>query len=254
MLLYATLLVKRGSPACRARARARAGAIVAPMRPLRVVHAPLHGPSATRREMHDALELRADSVGYTEAYNRIPYLARRPWWRISVGHSETSRRGPGDVPVLVARRNRPVDRWAIKASEAGTPLKFAPERWVTGFAYRHALGVIEHVNHHPNPLVSLSARREARRSMERLEQCLEVSLKLGRLPVVTGDFNQTKNHIGEYSPREVFDRLNLRWWAVGLDWVAWHRSLIPVGRRVIPRVRNGQDHPWLVIDFEGWRD
>lgn len=224
---------------------------------LRIVHAPLRGPEVTTREMRRALKLEACSIGWTEAYRRIPFLLRRPSWRIAVGHSQTSLRGPGDVPVIVRRHHPLVDRWAIKACDAASPLRLAPERWITGLAYRHPLGVIEHIAHHPNPIMNpdatLSMRREYRNSMERLEACARAALELGRLPVITGDLNVTPASPLEFAPRQVFDRLNLKWWAVGVDWVAWHRHLVPVARRVIERDVNGQDHPWLVIDFEGWR-
>lgn len=224
---------------------------------LRIVHAPLRGPEATKAEMHRALELGACSVGWSEAYRHIPYLRRRPAWRIAVGHSDTSLRGPGDVPVMVRRHHKPVDRWAVKACAPAEPLRLAPERWVTGFAYRHPLGTIEHIAHHPNPIgnpdATLSMRREYRNSMERLEQTVRVALELGRLPVVTGDLNVPASSPLEFAPRHVFERLNLKWWAVGVDWVAWHRSLIPVHRETLDREQNGQDHPWLLIDFEGWR-
>lgn len=224
---------------------------------LRIVHAPLHAPTVTHLEIRRALRLGACSIGWSEAYRHIPFLRRRPLWRIAVGRSETSLRGPGDVPILVRRHHPPVDRYSFKACGPAEPLRLAPERWVTGFAYRHPLGVIEHVVHHPNPIMApaatLSMRRAYRESMEKLEKALEVTLRLGRLPVVTGDFNLGHAGVLEYSPRAIFERLNLKYWCVGVDWVAWHRNLVPVGRRVIERADNGQDHPWLVIDFEGWR-
>lgn len=224
---------------------------------LRIVHAPLRGPEVTRGEMKRALELGACSDGFTEAYNRIPYLRRRLSWRIAVGHSETSLRGPGDVPVMVRRHHRPLERWAVKACDAAEPLRLAPERWITGFAYDHPLGEIEHINHHPNPILNpaatLSMRREYRQSMEELERRIDRSLRAGRLTVVTGDLNVTASSPLEFAPRNLFERLNLKWWSVGVDWIAWHRNLIPVHREVIGRDENGQDHPWLLIDFEGWR-
>lgn len=225
--------------------------------PLRIVHAPLRAPIARPADIQRALALGGCSVGPTEAYRLIGYLRRRPSWRIAVGRSETSLRGPGDVPVLVRRHHKPVDRWAIKACGPADPLRLAPERWITGFAYRHPLGTIEHIAHHPHPILNaaatLSMRRGYRESMERLEQCVRVSLELGRLPVVTGDLNVTRASALEFAPRAMFERLGLKAWSVGVDWIAWHRSLVPVGRRVIERQENGQDHPWLVLDLEGFR-
>lgn len=245
--------------ACRALAGVLEGATLALMADvdhlLRIVHAPLRGPEATRADLKHALELGACSIGFTEAYHYTRYLRRRPSWRIAVGHSEHSLRGPGDVPVLVRRHHAAVDRWAIKACDAGEPLRLAHERWITGFAYRHPLGVIEHIDHHPDavqaPTATLSMRRLYRESMERLETCVRVALELGRLPVVTGDLNLPAHNPLPYAPRAVFGRLGLKTWSVGVDWIAWHKDLIPVDRAVI--ADNGQDHPWLSIDFEGWR-
>lgn len=224
---------------------------------LRIAHAPLRAPVARKADIQRALNLGACSVGPTEAYRLVPYLRRRPSWRIAVGTSETSLRGPGDVPVMVRRHHKPIDRWALKACGAADPLRLAPERWITGFAYRHPFGVIEHIAHHPNPILNpaatLSMRRAYRESMERLERCVNVALELGRLPVVTGDFNVTRSSALHFSPRAMFDRLGLKTWSVGVDWIAWHRSLVPVNRRVIEPSQNGMDHPWLVIDLEGFR-
>lgn len=249
------------SSACRGIGRPRGEAsvarMVAPDHLLRIVHAPLRGPEATPLEMRRALELGACSIGWTEAYRRVGFLRRRLMWRTAVGESPTSLRGPGDVPVMVRRHHRPVDRWAIKACDAAHPLRLAHERWLTGFAYQHPLGLIEHIAAHTDPIqaptATLSMRRAYRTNMERLETVVTVSLELGRLPVVTGDLNLGSSSPLEFAPRHVFDRLNLKVWSVGVDWVAWHRSLIPVRRRVIAPDVNGQDHPWLVIDFEGWR-
>jgi hypothetical protein len=225
--------------------------------PLRIVAAPLHGPTVTKREMKLALDLGACSIGWSEADRRIPYLRRRPSWRIAVGRSDDPRvlRGPGDVPISVRRHHRPLERYAFKACERAEPIELAPERWVIGFAYEHPLGDIEHINHHPNPFnaprATLSLRREYRQSMLALERAGERALRKRRLLVITGDMNLTARSPLEYAPRQVFDRLNLKWWTNEVVWIAHHRSLIPIERRTV--TTNGQDHPWLVIDFEGWR-
>lgn len=225
---------------------------------LRILHAPQHGPSFTLEQARLALNLGACSVGFTEAYRLIPALRRRPRWRIAVGHSETSRRGPGDVPVMVRRHHKPVDRWALKACEAAEPLRLAPERWITGFAYRHPLGVIEHIATHPDPIMApaatLSMRREYREHMRQLETALHVSLELGRIPVLTGDLNVGQRRTPDFAPLNIIQRAGLEFWCVGVDWIAWHPSLVPVRRQTIPREEKGHaGHPWLWIDFEGFR-
>lgn len=222
---------------------------------MRVVIAPLHGPDATLSEAHRALNLGACSVGYSEAYHLIPYLRRRPWWRIAVGELGAHPRGAGDVPVLVRRDHAVIERWAIQACDAAQPLELAPARWITGFAYEHPLGVVEHINPHPNPYfaprATLSLRKAYVENMDALEVRIRRSLNLGRLPVVGGDLNMSRVHGMPYAPRELFDRLGLRTWSQGVVWIAYPRSLVLTGMRVLED--NGQDHPWLVADFEGFR-
>jgi hypothetical protein len=224
------------------------------MRPdvLTIVHAPLHGPTADAATIRRACSFGGDSIGFTEAYEPQTRRAIRARLRhrLVVGKSATDpRRGPWDVPILVHRRN-PLERgWAIKACDASTPVKIAPERWLTGAIYDHRFGLIEHIAAHPNAAIDgqppdLDRVLKYRENMRRLESRIMLAQRNGRTVVVTGDLNYPAGGPW-WAPEAVFRRCDLDTWRVGIDWVAWAPHLRLRRRDVLA----GPDHPWLVAGF-----
>lgn len=81
----------------------------------------------------------------------------------------------------------------------------------------------------------------------------------GREGWVTGDFNYRVHHtpgfqLWEHSPQTVFTKINMAWFADGLDYLAWTPGLrlrknhpIQVLKR--DTENNRSDHPWLVGFF-----
>lgn len=230
--------------------------------PLVIVHAPCHGPSVKRKQLQRACSAYgAHSIGFSEVYRRNPFLRKRPRWRMTVGTSTTDkRRGPKDNPILT-RRNRPlVEGFAVLASRKSTPVKIAPERWLTGVVFRHPVGLVGHLNLHPHAAVvnnwGTDRAEKYRDSMRVLER--EILRLKKRFPdihiVVTGDLNYpVKGPERPLSPHGVFKRTGLHWRGTGVDWVAWSPNLkirqSPERWRVIPAKVTGQDHPWIRVAF-----
>lgn len=229
-----------------------------PMPPLTILHAGCHAPSLDLGAVRLASSLDPDSIGWSEAYERIPLLRSRVRYKVRVGRSRTDpRRGARDVPISRRRSHAEVDWWAIKACEASHPERIAPERWITGVAYRHPIGVVEHINLHPNAAVQhtdpdLDRVRKYADTMRRLESRIIRAQRLGRHVVVTGDLNWSGRTGPRWSPGRVFDRVDLRTWNVGLDWVAWssHLRTTRGGLSIIGPDRTGQDHPWLLVGLK----
>lgn len=222
-----------------------------------VLHAPCHAPSLDLGAVRLATSLDADSIGWSEAYERIPLLRTRLRYKVRVGTSRTDpRRGARDVPILRRRSRREVDWWAIKACGPSEPIRIAPERWITGVAYETGFGVVEHIAAHPHAAVQdrdpdLDRVEGYRQNMRRLESRIIRAQRLGRHVVVTGDL-QWNGLVGPlWAPGRVFGRLDLRMWNVGLDWLAvsGHLRTVPRSLRLLGPAETGQDHPWLFGRF-----
>lgn len=227
---------------------------------LTILHAPLHGVSATRPQIRRALGMDACSVAFSEAYPRtiFPFLVTRPFYPATVGKKHrplSPLRGAHDTPILRRRHHQKVNAFHYKAVDASTPIKIAPERWNTGVAYRHSWGVIGHVTAHPNAAVIGLDPRQVDRvrkyvdQMVQLEKSIRTWRQKGYTVVVTGDLNHGSG--GDWwAPEAMFDRLNMATWQVGVDWIAWDRRLaLPKQNRQVI-TDNGQDHPWLLAKFQ----
>lgn len=226
--------------------------------PLTILHAPCHGPTVTPHHIRHALTLGACSVGFSELYERVPYLRERPSWRTTVGNppndTHDELRGAHDAPIATRRHHEQVRSFAMRACDASTPLKLAPPRWVQSDTYVHPLGDVEHITAHPNAaVVGLDPARVDRvkkyvATMGVLERRIKLALKRKRLVVVTGDLNYPAlADVVDWSPHAMFARTGLKVWAIGVDYVAHGPGLRPVDRQVI--TDNGQDHPWMMRRF-----
>jgi hypothetical protein len=164
-------------------------------------------------------------------------------------------RGAHDTPILRRRHHKKVESFHYKAVGPSTPIKIAPDRWNTGVAYKHPWGVIGHVTAHPNAAVAGLDPRNVDRVAKYVDQMaqLERSIRLWRSKgytlVVTGDLNHGSGG-PSWAPEAMFERLNMRTWRMGVDWIAWDRRLaLPLENRELIR-DNGQDHPWLLARFQ----
>lgn len=240
--------------------------IVVPDHPLRLLHAPSHGPSLDHQAIRYALSARISAcvVNWSEAYRQAHYLRGRPAWRVTMasaqdGDSFDVLRGKHDCPVMVRRHHDLVEEWHVKASAGSSPRKIAPPRWFNAQAFDHQLGVVESASAHPHAAVrGLDPRKVDRvakyvESMAVLEARLARALDEDRLVIGSGDLNHPNDPDGPtWAPRAMFRRLGLRYWCVGIDYVWWHPRLILVQQRTISTQRNRQDHPWLVAAWTGF--
>lgn len=230
---------------------------------LRVLHAPMHGPTVTHRDIRYALssEFSACAVTFSEAYRHEAFLRDRPRWRPTMPVPQESddwhrTRGKFDAPVLVRRHHPLVASWSQHVCRRSVPVRIAPPRWFNGQTFAHDFGAVEVIAAHPNAAVvgrppGLDRVEQYAQSMQALEVHIARSVMRGRLIVVGGDLNWPgKPAHPSWSPPAMFRRLGFETWSVGIDWLAWSPALVPTDRRIIPRGRNGQDHPWL---WMSWR-
>jgi hypothetical protein len=226
---------------------------------LTLLHAACHGPTLSRARIRQACRrYGAGVIEWTEAYRRNRYLRTRLRFRMVVGKSKTDpRRGPKDNPLLVRRGYEVIDRGAVKACDASTPHKIAPERWISWAIIRHLeLGVIGVYALHPNAAVVDAWESDRAAKYRQQMQALIDLVRANRAryhvddDVVSGDLNYHENDpVRDLTPRDVFEQLGMDFWCEHLDWIAWTPGLEPVEKRVIPTSENGQDHPWLLVRF-----
>lgn len=232
--------------------------------PLTILHAPTHGPSLDLDAIRFAASLDPDSIGWTEAYRRIGALRTRLRYRTRVGNPlgvpNASIRGAHDVPIQVRRRwrrrRRLVDWYAFKACDPSSPIKIAPDRWITGVIYDHPIGRVEHIALHPNAAVqgvSIEVDRvqKFRHQMRRLESTIVLAQRRGHVVIVTGDLNWGRPDADDppFAPWRVFERCELTQWRVGLDWIAYAPHLRIAERQTFGAAMTGSDHPWMLARF-----
>jgi hypothetical protein len=227
---------------------------------LRVLHAPLHAPSAVRRPAVVVREIRRHRptlVGLTEAYGLLPALGRMRGFRLVVETGgQDRRRGQRDNPILVSTALRSLGSGQVFGCEASTPAKIAPERWLTYSVHRlPGEEALCHLVLHPHAGVQepasgrLSAdtdrAREFGRQMEVLAALLELAATLGWLVVVTGDLNFRDHGDDPRSPYRILRGHGLEVVSRGLDCIA---SSPRLGLDVRPVAVPGSitDHPWLL--------
>lgn len=232
---------------------------------LRVIAAMNHGPTVDHKALRFALsrEFLACAVIFSEAYRHEAFLRDRPSWRATmpVGRPDDDRdtlRGKMDAPVLVRRHHPLIDSWSVQACGRSVPIKLAPPRYFNGQTFAHELGEVEVVAAHPHAAIighpeGLDRVQKYAHSMRVLEAHVDESIQRGRLVVVGGDLNYPDVDGPSWSPPEVFRRLGLRTWCVGVGWLAWSPRLVPLRQEVIGRDRTRQDHPWMFKAFTGFR-
>jgi len=229
----------------------------------KVLHAPLHGSSATKSELLRAVRRAAVvRVAFSEAYKHGPTLSRLLSWRAVIGpptpKDSRGRLVTRDVILMIKRGSKHVDSGVIFGSAASSPLKIAPTRFITWS--------IDGVNGKPLAVIGLHPHAgvwtnwnsdravKYRRNMRRLEalvRLLRIRYGADLDIVVMGDLNYPNVRDGRHrAPRQVFTRLGMSWVSNGVDWVAFSKTLRLVDSQIIPKGTNGQDHPWLEVELE----
>lgn len=159
----------------------------------------------------------------------------------------------GDGAYLVSDRVRPDNRG------------IAPDRYLTWVRYEYKGKKYCLINMHPNAAVQnretgrflskkLKRVQEYIKSMKELEEEIVAQKADGFIPIVTGDLNFRDIKAAasvRWSPTAIFNRNNMHYQAVGLDYVAWDaRRLTKTRIKIIQSSQTGSDHPWIVVDLK----
>lgn len=231
----------------------------------KVLHAPLRGVSATPAELKKALNRPGVvSVAFSEAYKHTATLRRQTKWRTTTGAAKpkdaNGRSVRRDVAILTRRWRKSLATGVRRASVESAPLRIAPERWLA-FSVAMIQGKpLAHISVHPHAVVRSdtdwrSDRGEKYRDAmkELYRTVIELRAEHGEDLdiIITGDLQYRKGDPARaWSPKAVFDALDLEWVATGIDWMAHSSGLRRVKTVVVPTEVNGQDHPWIEGTFE----
>ena len=228
----------------------------------KILHAPLHGVSATRNELKRALRRGAVTVGFSEGSHTHGWLRTLPGWRLTAGNPKNldarGRQVETDVLLLTRRSaTQHITSDTVKVADAAAPLKIAPPRYLS-----YTVDIVDGkplavVGMHAHAVVRNSWKTERaeefRKSMHELELVIRgLREEFGNdLDIVfIGDLNYPNVTDGRYwVPARVFNRLRMKTFVRGVDYLAWSEGLERVDVEVIPREVNGQDHPWIEGTF-----
>lgn len=226
---------------------------------LTVLHCPLHAPSADARpeSVADGIARRRPVFAApTEAYGIIPALARTRGYRLVLeAGGRDRRRGQKDNPVLVRASLTSVGSGQVFGCPASTPLRIAPERWLT-YAVVQLPGRPRphcHVSLHPHAgvqgddggLATNDRGLKFRRQMGVLEQFLAFASAMGWTRSVSGDLNFRDTGTSPHSPYQIMRDHGLRAESDGINAIGCDKTL----RMEVTQVRAPDgvtDHPWLL--------
>jgi hypothetical protein len=218
-----------------------------PTASLAILHAPCYGPKVSRTTQRTAEGTRADSIGYSEFYKQAGNLGVDSKYRDVVGHSNVNTRlvdsprgDAGDNPISVRGDHHLRSAKVFKVTSPGTPLKFAPERWLVVARYEWGGEVVCHVNVHPSPVFTSLVKW--RRVMRAAAGEVRKAKARGDLVVLTGDL-QTR------AAQVWLRRLGLRVWRVGIDYVAYDPRLQRRDAGSRTWTPDGMDHVWMLAEF-----
>lgn len=231
----------------------------------KVLHAPLHGTSATPKEIKAALKRPGViSAAFSEAYQHGSLLKRLVGWRCITGTSDqrdaNGRAVRRDVAIMIKRWRKALSSGVRKAADESTPLRIAPERWLAFSVDNFDGKPLAHISIHPHAVVrdqkdwDSDRGKKYRDAMRELyNTVLDLREKYGEDLdiVITGDLQYRQGDPARgWSPKDVFRALDMSWVAVGIDWIAFSENLTCVKTVVVPVEVNGQDHPWLEGTFQ----
>lgn len=229
------------------------------MNALRVLHAPLHAPSARQHPAIVAREIRhhhPHSAGMTEAYGILPTLDKMARFRMVMETGgKDARRGQKDNPILVRRALRSLGSGQIHGADASTPTRIAPERWDTfSIVQIPSVGPVCHIALHPHAgvqdkttgaLARTDRATQFARQMAGLDAFLDYAERMDWLLVVTGDLNFRDKGTSAQSPYRILRNHKLDIAAHGLDCIASSKQLhLDVTEVNAPA--SITDHPWLL--------
>lgn len=212
-----------------------------------VLHAPGYAPEMDERVVEKAEALGADSIGWSEVYRMADRLSSVGYWcqvrtsPVSTRAVRSPRGDAGDNPISVRRRRQVRRSSAVKVTDPGQPLKYAPERWVYTVTYQWDRGLVTHISAHPSPL--FVGNRPWRAVMRVALGEVKAARRRGEDVVLSGDF-QT----GRLFCKTMLRAAGLRVWNDGVDYVCHSKGLRRVSEQTI-RV-DGLDHPWMLAHLE----
>lgn len=232
-----------------------------PPKTFKVLHAPLHGASATRKEIRKALRRRKRgvvSIAFSEAWRQSAWLSKLKHWRTTTGLpgnvDDRGRQVEREVVLLTRKYRNNIESGTFKIADEAAPLKIAPERYLSysvDNVHGESLAVIAL---HPHAAVrgawDTDRAKEFRQSMQALAGLIKHLREKhpGIDIVVLGDLNYPDvSDDRTWTPGAVFDRLGFKSVVRGIDWVAYSKGLKKVSVRVTRD--NGQDHPWIEVEF-----
>lgn len=227
----------------------------------RVLHAPLHGPSAAQHPMaviNRIRDLKADTTGLTEA-TRPPLrhaLTKAPGLRYINEDGADDPRGQHDTAILVRDTLRSLGSGQVQACNAARPRKIAPERWFTFSTVDTRQGPVTHIAGHLHAAIQDDAGRlrldttrgrETAAALVVLDSLLDLFPALGHHVVVTADLNfrQLPGYQPGPSPYKLLATHGLTIVAHGLDVMASSPAL-DLEVTEVPASSTITNHPWLL--------
>lgn len=223
-----------------------------------ILHCPLHAPSANERpELVTAAIARTRTMfaAPTEAYGIIGALDRMAGYRLVLEEGgRDKRRGQNDNPLLVRASLISVGSGQVFGCPASTPLRIAPERWITFAAVRvpgrerpHC-----HVSLHPHAgiqgddggMASNDRGQKFRDQMRVLDDLLAFTAAMGWSRSVSGDLNFRDIGDAPLSPYGLMRAQGLQVESDGINAIAWEKWLrMEVDQVTAPA--GVTDHPWM---------
>jgi hypothetical protein len=224
-----------------------------------ILHCPLHAPSAVDHadRVTDGIQRHLPTVAApTEAYGIVVALGRVPGYRLVLETGgRDRRRGQKDNPLLLQDALPSLGSGQVFGCPASTPLRIAPERWLTwatvelpGRPRPHC-----HVSLHPHAgvqgdlggLATNDRGQKFRQQMGVLEQLLAFAAALGWTRSVSGDLNFADKGTSPHSPYRIMRSTGLTVESEGINAIGCEKAL----RMEVERVAAPEgvtDHPWLL--------
>lgn len=202
-----------------------------------------------------------DALAVSEAYGSGPrkFVMNRPRYRGYVGgHGGADlRRGGFDNPVLTRKNLRNLGTLAVIGCLKSTPIKIAPERWITVSCFAKDGLWIAVISVHPHAAVRGQPKKVDRVAkyatfIQRLAATIDYLRAIGMVPVVAGDLNFPKGAASPdwTDPYEMFKTKGLTAYSVGLDAIAWGGRLQATKRQSWTAKQVGSDHPGLLVTLK----
>lgn len=193
---------------------------------------------------------RPHSISLNEGYGYIRLFSRLPRYRAFYAQGAKDRRRGGNSNPILVRRNLPtIGVLGWQTSKPSTPLKIAPERWITVCAYElPGFGKVAHVTFHPHAGVrGLPATVDRVAKYGDTVDALDAVLTfLGRMNVSVAGFADVQIPQGYdpawRTPYDVFERHGLVAHGEGVD-VTFHDEWLEPVVETIPKSASGSDHP-----------